>query len=267
MKRICRLMLFGVFVLSMALPAGLAWAEEDYSQGMVDRTAAMAAADAVTGTKYPDADQVIVESMRRVRYQADGTYVQWEEVWLKILTEKGREDNTTLASSFTIPYQRGPEDCKVPLVEIVKPGGKVVTVDVAKNSEVMIDRSQMSSNIYNPNDKVIRVNVPGLAVGDTLHYMMYDRIVQPRIRDTFCDWLGFEGTEPHRARRRRDSGPQVASARQHRPQGPGRQDRQRLSSPSRRTVSSPTAGRRATSRGCSPSPICRRPIPSPSECS
>ncbi len=76
-------MLFGLFVLSMAHPVGRAYAEEDYSQGMVDRPAAMAAADAVTSPKYPDADQVIVDSMRRVCYKADGTYVQWEETWAK----------------------------------------------------------------------------------------------------------------------------------------------------------------------------------------
>ena len=185
---------FGL-VLGLVLTAA-ACGEEDFSKGMLDRARVIASLADVDRDRYPDADEVLVASRQRVRYQADGTYVQWDEAYVKLLTEKGRREHSTLSSVFTIPYQRGPQDCKVSLVEIIRPGGEVVAIDVAANSKLMINPRSMGANIYNPNDKVIRVNVPGLQVGDTLHYVMFDRIVQPRIKQTFCDWMSFEGPHP-----------------------------------------------------------------------
>lgn len=194
MKTVRFLSLYCLFILTAAVQANVSRAGEDYSQGMIDRKVALAAADAATTQKFPDADTVTVDNLERVRYQPDGTYVRWEDSWVKILTEKGRQQNTTLETSFTIPYQRGPEDCRFSLAEIIKPDGKVISIDIAKNSQLVVDDIQMYMNIYDPNDKVIYLNVPGLEVGDTLHYVTYDRIVQPRIRDTFCDRYSFEST-------------------------------------------------------------------------
>ncbi len=168
----------------------------DFSKGLLDRQAVLASLKGVTGGKYPDADEVEVARKSRIRYFEDGTYIQWAEQYTKVLTEKGRRGQTTLSSYFTIPYQRGPQDCQVTLVEIIKPDGSVQRVDVAANSKLMINPSSMGANIYNPNDKVIRVNIPGLEVGDTVHAVLYDRIVQPRVPKNFYDWIGLEGTNP-----------------------------------------------------------------------
>ena len=140
--------------------------EPDFARGMLDRKAALAAAREVTPDKYPDADAVVVDRATWVRYRADGTEVQWQDHYDKVLTEKGRRQCRTLASYFTIPYQRGPEDCKISLVEVVKPDGRAVPVDLAKNSRVMVDSRSMGANIYNPNHKVIRVSIPHLEVGE-----------------------------------------------------------------------------------------------------
>lgn len=171
-------------------------AERDLSKGFIDRDVAIRAAGKVTKAKYPDADEVTVDRALKIRYKADGSYVQWAETYTKILTEKARRNNSTLSSHFTIPYQRGPEDCKVSLVEIIKPGGKIVTIDVKSNSKLMINPRGMGANIFNPNCKVIRVNIPGIKIGDTLHYVMYDRTVQPRVKNTYCSWNSFEGRHP-----------------------------------------------------------------------
>ncbi len=170
--------------------------EPDFARGMLDRKAALAAAREVTPDKYPDADAVVVDRATWVRYRADGTEVQWQDHYDKVLTEKGRRQCRTLASYFTIPYQRGPEDCKISLVEVVKPDGRAVPVDLAKNSRVMVDSRSMGANIYNPNHKVIRVSIPHLEVGDVLHYVMFDRVVHPRCRGTFATQIGFESTWP-----------------------------------------------------------------------
>ncbi|MDA0577112.1 MAG: DUF3857 domain-containing protein, partial [Verrucomicrobia bacterium] len=145
---------------------------------------------------YPDASTVLLAGIQKVRYEVDGTYTQWHEEYVKILTEEGRQGYRTLSSFFTIPYQRGPEDCAITLVEIIRPDGGVTTIDVAANSRIMVNPSSMAENIYNPNDKIVQVNVPGLKLGDVLHTVFFDRIVHPRMANTWCDWMTFESTRP-----------------------------------------------------------------------
>jgi hypothetical protein len=54
-------------------------------------------------------------------------------------------------------------------LEVVKPGGAVEPVDVAANSKEAIDESQVAMNIYDPNSKVLQVNLPKLEIGDVVH--------------------------------------------------------------------------------------------------
>lgn len=162
--------------------------------GFLDRAAALAT-DASTN-RFPDADTVLLAGLQRIRYEADGTSEQWHEEYIKILTEKGRRDHLTLSSYFVIPYQRGPEDCQIPLVEILHAAGGTTVVDVAAQSRIMIDPSSMDANIYNPNEKLIEVNVGGLQVGDVLHFVMYDRVVQARMANSWGDWFVLESTRP-----------------------------------------------------------------------
>lgn len=162
----------------------------------LDRDDALMAAQSATLKSYPDAQTVIVDSATKVTYQTDGTYTHWDETYIRILTEEARRNYSTLSSYFTIPYQRGPEDCAIALVEIIRPDGSSVRIDVAKQSKIMINPGGMEANIYNPNSKIIQVNIPDLNVGDVLHYVMYDNIVHARMQDTWCDWITFEGTSP-----------------------------------------------------------------------
>ena len=185
-----------LFCILCAASACRAADEPDFSAGILDRAEVLRTAEGVTRAKYPDADEVLVAGIQRIRYNEDATYVQWQEQYFKLLTEAGRRGRRTLSSYFTIPYQRGPEDCRITMVEIVKPNGTAVQVDLEKQSRIMIDPGAMAANIYNPNNKIIRVNVPGLEVGDVLHFVMYDRIVHPRMRDTWSDWFVFENRRP-----------------------------------------------------------------------
>lgn len=185
-----------LFLAAVSLCACGAAQEDDFSRGILDRPTVFQVAAGVTREKYPDADEVLVAGVQRIRYEEDATYVQWHEEYVKLLTEAGRRAHRTISTHFTIPYQRGPEDCSVPLVEIMKPDGTIVAVDVEKQSRVMIDPGSMSANIYNPNSKIIQVNVPGLEVGDVLHFVMFDRIVHPRMRGTWSDWYVFENKRP-----------------------------------------------------------------------
>ena len=170
--------------------------DPDYSAGMLDREVALERLKGATPEAFPNSDEVIVSAIQRMHYNADGTYVQWHEEYVKILTEASRRRLSTLSSYYTIPYQRGPEDCSIPLVEVLHADGTVTAIDVETDSRTMINPSSMKENIYNPNEKIIKVNIPGLKIGDTLHFIMYDRVVQPRMADTWSDYFVFEGTRP-----------------------------------------------------------------------
>lgn len=169
---------------------------DDFSHGMLERAAALSVAREVSSEGYPDAEEVLIAAKLHVRYNRDATYTQWHEEYVKVLTEKGRRNHRTLSSYFTIPYQRGPQDCAIKLVEIIKPDGSSANIDVATQGRIMVDPGSMSQNIYNPNSKIIEVNVPGLEIGDVLHFVMFDRIVQPRMRGTWSDWIILEDTRP-----------------------------------------------------------------------
>jgi transglutaminase-like putative cysteine protease len=150
----------------------------------------------VTAAAYPDAQVVLTAGAMRIRYAPDGTYEQWHEDYITILTEEGRRRYQTLSSHYTIPYQRGPQDCRIEAVAIIKPDGRRIELDVAAHSREMADPSSMGQNIYSPNQRIIRMNIPDLEVGDTLHYVMYDRIVHPRTRDLWAGWYVFEHDQP-----------------------------------------------------------------------
>ncbi|HPI94033.1 MAG TPA: DUF3857 domain-containing protein [Deltaproteobacteria bacterium] len=147
---------------------------------------------AATSERYPDADVVVVDQHTWTKYAPDGTYVEWFEEYIKVLTEKGRRGYRTLTSSFTIPYNT----TRFTLVEVISEDGSTRTVDVAKNSREMVDSSQMSSNIYNPNDRMIQVSIPELGITDTVHFITRDDFVKARMAGEFSDFIPLEGTDP-----------------------------------------------------------------------
>ena len=188
MKRVLSLFMLMLILVPCAV------AQETAAVGRLDAAAVIRAAAEVTREKYPNADEVLVDDLIRVRYEKDGASLTTDETWFKVLTEKGRRDNLSLSFHFTLPYG----DAKLDVLEIIKPDGAVTRVDLKKQSRVMVARSQMGSNIYNPNSKVLQVGLPGLEVGDTVCYRSIRRIVKPRVPGTWSDYMVFEYTNPIR---------------------------------------------------------------------
>ena len=149
----------------------------------------MAAAADITTAKYPDCDDATVEQ-RSVRvFHPDGTGECQDETFTKVLTEKGKRNNRTVALSFMLPYSR--ED--VVLLEVIKPGGEVTTVNIAANSKESIDDSQMSENIYDPNSRVLQVNIPKVEIGDVVRSVTRQTITRAYIPGEYAEENVFEG--------------------------------------------------------------------------
>ena len=176
--------------LFLALPGRAA---DPYSGNLWDRVdlkQVLAAAADITVAKYPDCDEATVESKMVRVYRADGTGEAQDETFIKLLTEKGKRNNRTLSQSFMLPYFT----VQVTQLDIIKPNGEVVPVDIAANSKETVDDSQMSMNIYDPNSKVLRVNIPKVEIGDVVHSIVRTTTHRSIIPGTFAEYNLFEGS-------------------------------------------------------------------------
>ncbi len=162
--------------------AGSEWSRLDTAKVLRE------AAD-ITAEKFPNCDSATIDGKSVRLYRVDGTGESQDETFVKVLTEKGRRDNRALSFSFMLPYTT----VSVPALELIKPDGRVVPVDVAANSKEMIDDSQMSENIYDPNSRVLRVNIPKLETGDIVHLVARQTTQCPLIPGEFDDENVFEG--------------------------------------------------------------------------
>jgi transglutaminase-like putative cysteine protease len=152
----------------------------------------VAQAASATVEKYPDSDTVLIDDFIQVEYQADGTSETWDDTAIKVLTERGKRESRTLSLSFNTAYGTN----YFTKVEVIKPDGTVVPVDLATQGKVMVDPSQMGSNIYNPRSKVLQLSVPGLEVGDTLRYISRDLQTKAVVPNVWSDYQVFEHTSP-----------------------------------------------------------------------
>ncbi len=155
----------------------------------LDAAKVSAAAAEITQAKYPDCDEATVEKKMARVYRPDGTGESQDETFVKVLTEKGKRENRTLSFSFMLPYST----VEVVRVELLRPGGQVIPVDVAANSKETIDDSQMQMNIYDPNMRVLRLGIPKLEIGDLVHSIVRQTTARPIIPGEFAEESVFEG--------------------------------------------------------------------------
>lgn len=190
-----RRILIPTFILVLANVALIAQGEETNRYARPEfapvalKPVLTAAAD-ITLAKYPDCDEATVERKMVRIYRPDGTGEAQDDGFTKVLTEKGKRNNRTLALSFMLPYST----VEVARLEVIKPNGEVVPVDVAANSKEVIDDSQMSMNIYDPNMKILRVNIPSLEIGDIVHSITRQNTERSIIPGEFAEESVFEGT-------------------------------------------------------------------------
>ena len=156
---------------------------------LADAKAALTVAGEITPAKFPDSDTATVEEKMERVYRADGTGESQDEAFVKVLTEKGKRASRTLGLGYMLPYST----VAVVKIEVVKPSGEIVPVDIAANSKDSIDDSQMAMNIYDPNSRVLQVNIPRLEIGDVVHSITRQTTERAYIPGEFADENVFEG--------------------------------------------------------------------------
>jgi transglutaminase-like putative cysteine protease len=187
---------FGVATLAAALCATASFAQELPPAlafaPLPEAAPILQQAAAVTTNRFPNADSVLVADLVRETYQPDGTSVAVDDEYTKILTEKGRRENSM--RSLYLPTAYG--TALVLRAEIIHPDGTRTAVDPARQGRVMVDPSQMGSNIYDPNEKIFQLSIPGLAIGDLLHLTALHTTYKARVPDTWADYYSLEGGSP-----------------------------------------------------------------------
>ena len=148
--------------------------------------------DDVTCARFPDADTVLVNEIERVAYNPDGTSETWDESWTKILTEKGRREESTTSLDYSKRYGSG----EIAYVGVIGTNGVERAVDVSKTMKESTDNGSMSANIYDPLDRKIVCRIPGLQIGETLHVKTHRKVLKPRTERKWSDISVMEWTCP-----------------------------------------------------------------------
>ncbi|HEY5913140.1 MAG TPA: DUF3857 domain-containing protein [Verrucomicrobiae bacterium] len=177
------------FLFAAAAQASDAQRYEGEQWALIDAKKAITAAAEISLERYPDCDEATVDQKMVRVYRPDGTGEAQDEWFTKVLTEKGKRGRRTLSLSYMLPYST----VEVVKLEVMKLDGAAVVVDLAANSKEMVDDSQMGMNIYDPNSRVLRVSIPALEVGDTVHAVTRQTTHRAIIPGEFAEYNVFEG--------------------------------------------------------------------------
>ena len=174
------------------VPAVAAAPTEPAPDGLLDQDDVLEDAAEITAAKYPDAESVLVGEYVRTEYQADGSYVTFDDEYVKVLTEEGRQGAREKQFSYNAFYG----GMKIIAVEVIKPNGQIASFDPATISKEQVDRSQMSSNIYDPNDKIVVAAAKNVEIGDTVRFFVQRWESKPRMKDNYSDFSVLEQPSP-----------------------------------------------------------------------
>ncbi|MBO5722412.1 MAG: DUF3857 and transglutaminase domain-containing protein, partial [Lentisphaeria bacterium] len=140
--------------------------------------------------KYPDAEKIVLEEKEKISYNSNGTGKRSSRAYILIVNDDGKRGMAGNSLYFNDFYQKVPEVA----VEIIKPDGRVVKVDLQK--KIATESSQMNSNIYDPANKVLSFGIPGLEVGDIAVVDYSIESIRPRMQGIWCDIICFQSTDP-----------------------------------------------------------------------
>ena len=185
-------------LISLATIVGTTWGQAIdlgmFEKYQWDQAKVMAEANTVGVDTYPNADTIMICDHTVDYYMPDATYVTWMDMYEKVLTEKGKRSQQTQTLHFNETYSTW----EVIALEIIKPDGSVITIDADSNGKVMIDRSQMSMNIYDPAQKILQIGMPGVEIGDVVHSIIARKNHKPRAKGIWCTMETFESESPTR---------------------------------------------------------------------
>jgi len=120
--------------------------------------------------KYPFAHAVLAREIEHIEFNSDGSKENQDDVYITVLDEEGKQNHKVLSFSVNKAYGQ----LKIELCEIIR-NGRSTEIDIAAQTHEEAAAGNSRSNIYNPLQKVIKLFLPGLEIGDTIHYRLKSR--------------------------------------------------------------------------------------------
>lgn len=136
----------------------------------IQKEAAPAFLKEVNRSHYPYAHAVLAADIEHLEFFADGSRSGSDDVYITVLDEDGKSSQEILSFYVNRAYNR----LDIELVEIIH-NGQRRSIDIAANSREEAATGNTTANIYNPLEKEIKVFLPGLEIGDTIHYRVHRR--------------------------------------------------------------------------------------------
>ncbi|NPA24995.1 MAG: DUF3857 domain-containing transglutaminase family protein [Deltaproteobacteria bacterium] len=134
----------------------------------------------INRTTYPYAHAVLASEIEHVEQLDDGSRSNSDDVYITVLDEEGKQNHEVLSFYLNKAYDR----LEIISCEIIHDGrARPVDLKACRREETSSGNSRM--NIYNPLEKTIKIFLPGLEVGDTIHYRINRHTFKMVIPDQF----------------------------------------------------------------------------------
>lgn len=146
----------------------------------------------ISKEQYENANYLIIYQKESVNFEESGKQNTITDIYIKILDEKGREENSTILYSYDKNYGKS----ELKKLEVISINGNIREIDISANKSEQISTEGSASNIYDSSEILVSIVVPGLNIGDTIHYISEDRIDKPRIENQFSYFILGEMVQP-----------------------------------------------------------------------
>jgi transglutaminase-like putative cysteine protease len=158
----------------------------------IDISKVLKASKKANRKNYPNAHFVLVDEEKIVEYEDNGEYSYEDEYYVKVLDEKGKDYNRILS----LYYDKNYETAGFEFVKLIKSNGEIVKIDIKNNIQDKVSPSSQGSNIYDENERILTLNVPGIEVGDIIGVKEYSKVFKPRMIREFADYTYAENFYP-----------------------------------------------------------------------
>ncbi|HMA68277.1 MAG TPA: DUF3857 and transglutaminase domain-containing protein [Candidatus Mcinerneyibacterium sp.] len=152
-----------------------------YSQSIIVKESIIDEVQKISKEDYPNAHSVLVENLITYDYKEDGTSIETDDTYIKIIDQKGKKNN----QKQYFGYDRNYSDFNLKKVEIIKESGEIIEIDIEKNTTDQVDPSQTRMNIYEKSSRLVTLQIPDLEIGDTLHYSSVTNVKKARVKGDF----------------------------------------------------------------------------------
>ncbi len=141
---------------------------------------------------YPNAHEVLLENMVYLKYDVDGKSQMTDDVYIKILDEVGKQENSSIQFYYNNNYSKK----EIINAEIIKATGDIIQINLENNVSNQVAPGNAASNIYDDNSRLVTLKVSKLEIGDILHYVLKEKTSKARIENHFSDFFLGQYTMP-----------------------------------------------------------------------